>query len=721
MEKYLEKIENSENPSDVDEDEDEETKTGAEMEEMLAQAEIDAKTRETNWDEEETNEATDNNNAQLLTKPQALSQGAKGTRKGQKSQKDVMGFSASQLAERVLKWTPPDQVKTKCKKRQMKNGLYIAEWLHLCAYSWGGLLNDYDDEKNLESSQTVENLVLGTSEANSCLFLDEAHFAEKIEKNGQAVNITGFLGVQRNPKDHKREHDGHTPGGSPEYVWQSVNLFSDNDVLANYVAQAKLLAYTVLYEPSMTAPVGSPYSSLILRRGFSHARELEIFYPFSRRFFHRSEYLLDSALYQAMYTLTANELTKTGKLKKEDATDMIKKRFRFTNEYISGVLKSGKFDPEAVDTNRMQKQKQKHQKTVEATTNKMLYMFTDKKKSESRNTVIRGGGEKGGRRKAGKQGDSPTSWNSGFPGTSPQVSGGHGFNNLNGGNGVNNPNNTFNYMPPQNIGTGNRYNSYYQNTQNRDHFARNNQQDTQNNVPGSEYIQYDGYDMQNGNQFRFNQGNQLMQNNNNNDIFNKGGQPMQSNYNIFNQSGQSTQGNNNVFNQGNRPTQNDFVSQDPGGFNFNQENTNPPFQNNNNNNIINPLFQNNNTNNGQDFQNNTSVNPLPNNWNLNMNLQNGNLPTATKYPSMTGADPNDYTRLLGTIGQTDDADAQVTKGRRRDGRPGIERQGNFGQVDSNRNRDHSFGDIEPLKKMGKLERQDQQQGDRGGQDFGEFE
>ncbi|KAF3940813.1 hypothetical protein ABW19_dt0201996 [Dactylella cylindrospora] len=719
MEKYLEKIEKGDNASDVDEDEDEEVMTGAEMEEVLAQVKVDASKEETNWDEEETNEATNNNNNQVLTQHQAPPQttkkgqtpqqkseqfkakikahydkeahptgwrllskehdeivlsskkilNAKGTRKGQKSQKDVMGFSASQLAERVLKWTAPDPVKTKCKKRQMKNGLYIAEWLHLCAYSWGGLLNTTNDEKNLESSQTVGNLVLGTSEANSCmtryesswqaLFLDEAHFAEKIKGNGQTVNITGFLEVQRNPEGYERGHDEHAPGETPEYVWQSVNLFQDDHALANYAAKAKLLAYTVFYQPSITAPEGSEYSSLILRRKSPTARDSAVFYPFSRRFFHRSEYLLDSALYQAMYILTANE-----KLKEEDAIDMIKKRFRYTNEYISGVLKSGEFDPEAVDANRKQKQKKNHQKAARATTQKMLYMFTDRNKSDpigrSTNRPTQKNSGKGGRGRKGEQDNALTGGSNGFSGMDPQFPGGNGFNNLNSGNG------SFNFMSPQSNGTGNDYSpyppGYFQNMQNGYPFAQNNQPDTQNNFPGSQYIPSGGYSMQNGNQFQFNQGNQSMQNSNN------------------------------VFNQ----------NPDNFNFNFNQQNNNS-------------LFQNNSTKHVQDFQTNAPVNPFPptnfnnlNNPNSNMNMQTGNPSTATLYPSMADVNPDDYARLLGTIDQTDGADTQIQRGRRRDGRPGNGRQQNSDQNNDDRNRYYSLGGIERLKKKEKLETQDEQ-------------
>ncbi|KAK6516223.1 hypothetical protein TWF506_006132 [Arthrobotrys conoides] len=286
---------------------------------------------------------------------------AKGTRKTQKSQKDVMGFSASQMAEHVFKWTPPEFVPSSgYKRRQMTNGMYIAEWLHLCAYSWGGL-GEEEDPGNFESSQTVGNLVFGTSESNSCmtryesswqaLFTDEAAIASKIGPNS-GVNITGQLEVTRNHATGDiRESDERSPE-SRKYIWKDEPLPGNDNLLVNYAARAKLLAYTIFYQPRMNGPGGpDTYSSRILNQKSATTSESTVFHPFSRRFFHRAEYLLDSALYQAMYTIAAHEHLQTQGL----ADLLINGRFPYTNKHIKAVLSSRKHDPGAKEVDHKER------------------------------------------------------------------------------------------------------------------------------------------------------------------------------------------------------------------------------------------------------------------------------------------------------------------------------------------------------------------------------
>ncbi|KAF3225930.1 hypothetical protein TWF191_004960 [Orbilia oligospora] len=382
-------------PLDPDSEDEEDAKTGEEGEKMVAQLEQGQQVGGTNQNlgrmEEEPSQASGNNNPVAMpfkgngsnqkaegsklwkhfpNEPHpegwrhssskhdniALSSRkiteAKGTRKTQKSQRDVMGLSASGLAENVFKWTPPDPNKTGCKKRQLRNGLYMAEWLHLCAYSWGGLNGD-DDKGNLKSSQTVENLVFGSSEANSCmtryesawqsLFTDEADLIGKIKgsSNGGEVNITGELQVQRNPSGKKRNHDNIS--GNFQYIWEEVDLPGDDSHLAKLAARAKLLAYTISYRPRMYAY--KKKRLLILDRQQPSVSVSTVFHPFSRRFFHRAEYLLDAALYEAMYRITIYD-----KLKKYDRNriaELVSERFLYTNKFIRAVLNDRNHDPEA--------------------------------------------------------------------------------------------------------------------------------------------------------------------------------------------------------------------------------------------------------------------------------------------------------------------------------------------------------------------------------------
>ncbi|KAJ3524593.1 hypothetical protein NM208_g12000 [Fusarium decemcellulare] len=144
---------------------------------------------------------------------------AAGSRKSQKSQKEVMGFSASYFAAQVLKWSWHKDKKGKLKDRQMSNGLYIAEWLHMSAYSWGGIQQG-SDRAAQKSSQTKENLVFGTSESNSCmtryekawqqLFKDEKLFLDtemELNKRNPTKESGAQRGVQHQGRAlHSRRH-----------------------------------------------------------------------------------------------------------------------------------------------------------------------------------------------------------------------------------------------------------------------------------------------------------------------------------------------------------------------------------------------------------------------------------------------------------------------------------------------------------------------------------
>ncbi|KAF3190797.1 hypothetical protein TWF225_001769 [Orbilia oligospora] len=384
---------------DPDSEDEEDAKTGEEAEEVLAQLDGGQQVGGTNQNlgrmEEETSGASKKNNSLPLkgngVKPESSQKGeefkeskllklfpkepqdggwrhsskkhesivlssrkiieAKGTRKTQKSQRDVMGLSASGLAERVFKWTPPDHTKTGCKRRQPSNGLYMAEWLHLCAYSWGGL-NPDGDQNNLGSSQTADNLVFGSSEANSCmtryesawqsLFTDEANLIGKMNGSSKdVVNIKGRLEVQRNPQGKKRNHDKIDEDF--QYSWEEVELPGDDSHLAKFAARAKLLAYTIDYKPQIDGYKAR--RPLILDRSGSSVSESTVFHPFSRRFFHRAEYLLDAALYEAMYRITAYD-----KLEKYDRTTtdlLVNERFPYTNKLIKAVLNDRDYHPGA--------------------------------------------------------------------------------------------------------------------------------------------------------------------------------------------------------------------------------------------------------------------------------------------------------------------------------------------------------------------------------------
>ncbi|KAF4496843.1 hypothetical protein FAGAP_6998 [Fusarium agapanthi] len=245
---------------------------------------------------------------------------AAGSRKKQVEQKKVMGFSASYFADTVLSWSWRQHTKN---ERQMSNGLFIAEWLHLSAYSWDDI-KPGTDALAQKSSQTKENLVLGTSETNSCmtryekawqqLFKDEkilrgsleedqADQAEtsmvkvEIEKYGSGEDertyLQGELSVVCNTKHGPYlfdEYDAETE----RYVWKERDPIEEDSTLAKLAAEFPFLAYNIRYEirlmgqSKILAPLGRS-------RGIMTGTDYEpptilhmkaMFYPFSRRFYH---------------------------------------------------------------------------------------------------------------------------------------------------------------------------------------------------------------------------------------------------------------------------------------------------------------------------------------------------------------------------------------------------------------------------------------------------
>lgn len=97
------------------------------------------------------------------------------------------------------------------------------------------------------------------------------------------------------------------------YVWKERHPIEEDSTLAKLAEEFPFLAYNIRYEirlmgrSKILAPLGA-------RQGTTAGTDYEpptilhmtaMFYPFSRRFYHRSEHLLDSALYQHMFMLGA--------------------------------------------------------------------------------------------------------------------------------------------------------------------------------------------------------------------------------------------------------------------------------------------------------------------------------------------------------------------------------------------------------------------------------
>lgn len=212
------------------------------------------------------------------------------------------------------------------------------QWLHLSAYSWGGIQQGTNASAQ-KSSQTKENLVFGTSEANSCmtrhekawqqLFKDEKLLRDRLadeqakagmmsdiakygKDNDKRTYLQGELSVVCNTKHGPYLFD-EIDKDTKKYVWKERDPIEEDSTLAKLAEEFPFLAYNIRYEirlmgqSRILAPLGSS-------RGIMAGTEYEpptilhmkvMFYPFSRRFYHRSEHLLDSALYQHMFMLGA--------------------------------------------------------------------------------------------------------------------------------------------------------------------------------------------------------------------------------------------------------------------------------------------------------------------------------------------------------------------------------------------------------------------------------
>ncbi|KAF5612438.1 uncharacterized protein FSUBG_1515 [Fusarium subglutinans] len=204
----------------------------------------------------------------------------------------IMGMSASQCAHDNLGWAKLQTSKEdKSKGMMLRNGLYMAEWLHLSAFSWGGLLEPpvYGkiNPQQHDSSDIPENLVLGTSETNSQM--------TRFEKAWQALikdetllrkdnTYSAVLEIVRNPTSEK---DILQDGKAAKYTRHSVSLGDSHDRLAK---DFKFIAYSVEY--SLDFPSGC---RLLGKK--EDTRLSTIFYPFSRPLYHKLEAELDTLLY----------------------------------------------------------------------------------------------------------------------------------------------------------------------------------------------------------------------------------------------------------------------------------------------------------------------------------------------------------------------------------------------------------------------------------------
>ena len=145
--------------------------------------------------------------------------------------------------------------------------------------------------------------------------------------------VTGKLIVTRNDKSASMVLDDKI---SPDYIWVRCDDFPKDGIYRRFAASTKFLAYSINYDISMTNQMkedGTKEKCLILNR--ADPRSQYLFYPFSRRFFHRSESRLDAALYQLMYQLAVFERYPNDATKAQQA---ITARFPSSKKYITALV-----------------------------------------------------------------------------------------------------------------------------------------------------------------------------------------------------------------------------------------------------------------------------------------------------------------------------------------------------------------------------------------------
>ncbi|SCV54210.1 uncharacterized protein FFB14_13526 [Fusarium fujikuroi] len=252
---------------------------------------------------------------------------AAGSRKGQKDQKAVMGFSASYVSPcLILKPKTADwfsfyhSLRTKfsaghgvlVQKPLLKIGKCPMVFTSLkYEKAWQQL---FKDEKLLRDKLADEQAKASTTSTTSKT--SKKSMVTEIEKYGKGNDkrtyLQGELSVVCNTKSGPYLFD-EIDTETEKYVWKKRNPIEEDSTLAKLAEEFPFLAYNIRYEirlmgqSRILAPLGESDSDVAGTEyelpTILHMKAM--FYPFSRRFYHRSEHLLDSALYQHMFMLGA--------------------------------------------------------------------------------------------------------------------------------------------------------------------------------------------------------------------------------------------------------------------------------------------------------------------------------------------------------------------------------------------------------------------------------
>ncbi|KAK5662116.1 hypothetical protein OQA88_8021 [Cercophora sp. LCS_1] len=211
-----------------------------------------------------------------------------GKRKGTRSQTAVMSASAPEIARQLFGWDP-----------NRNTPFHIAEWLHLSAFSFGGLV---EGDQDWNTSQTQLNLIFGTSETNSVmlryekawqeLFKLEYNLREELQKAGLG-DYGAVLGelIYHNNADLDVKHTFTNPN-TQQRGWQ-MHPFNGSVAWERYWDICQWFSLALDWDVRMFS------KSLLL--DWDEPRGSVHFSPFARPFFTKGETLMDTLLLKKLF------------------------------------------------------------------------------------------------------------------------------------------------------------------------------------------------------------------------------------------------------------------------------------------------------------------------------------------------------------------------------------------------------------------------------------
>ncbi|TVY62092.1 hypothetical protein Focb16_v013077 [Fusarium oxysporum f. sp. cubense] len=236
---------------------------------------------------------------------------AVGKRLDEANQKSVMGNVSATEIGRAMGWSSD----------RLSSGVYPAEWLHLSAFSWGGVANAAEKDGFI-TSQNFENLVFGTSETNSVMTRYEMAwqrlFRAESELAGNEQDITGTLSINCNDFSRKILFDvkdgEHYKTGVLEFTEKELKLLEDGGFKSGDYYQkisGQKRSGSATKEEMLILANDFPFIVYSIDYGLTAnfvSRLFQVegmecwfsFYPFRRQFYHRAEEMLDDKIFKKL-------------------------------------------------------------------------------------------------------------------------------------------------------------------------------------------------------------------------------------------------------------------------------------------------------------------------------------------------------------------------------------------------------------------------------------